>query len=224
LPSIRLTPEKTVSIMLPMPEVDGVFEDLSEVELAVLAGLTCLGPALVGSWSEVVAAWSEWAGPAGCVLLVESLLVGSLVSPSHRPTVLKAVPTGPELSDDAAWLLADPLDELELDPLLDWCLLGVGATALPGELSEPPPGPLPGPPAAAHVECRGVVWAARCTVVADAEAVIDGRGVGLVAVLAGVSQAPARQIIAAPPDTAAGLTRAMIDLVTMMHTPFVRGI
>ena len=156
MPSIRLTPEKTVSIMLPMPEVDGVFEELSEVEPPVLAGLTCLGPALVGSWSEAVAARSEWDGPARCVLLVESLLAGLSVTPSHRPTVLKAVPIGPELSDDEAWLLVDPLAELELDPP-DWCLVGVGATALPGELSEPPPGPLPSPPAAAHVECRGVV-------------------------------------------------------------------
>ncbi|MDT7748656.1 MAG: hypothetical protein QOD96_2318, partial [Pseudonocardiales bacterium] len=55
----------------------------------------------------------------------------------------------------------------------------------------------------------------------------DG-GLALVgwAVLAeiGVSQAPARHTIAAPPDTsAAGLTRDKTGVDTMMITPLVRG-
>jgi hypothetical protein len=149
---------------------------------------------------------------------------------------LNTAPTGPESCDDEAWLLTDPPEPLELDPPFDSCLAGLGATALPGDPSEPPPGPLPGPPAAGHAERNDVTSAIGRTVApdadadadADAEVVAADGGLALVgwAVSAeiGVSQAPARHTIAAPPDTsAAGLTRDITGVDTMMITPLVRG-
>jgi hypothetical protein len=186
-----------------------VVEDLSAAvpspPAPVLADLTCLGGAVVES-----------------SVAEESLLDGaSWDRPNHRPTVLNAVWTGPVLCGDEAWRFVDPPEVLELDPLSDWCLVGEGATASPGDPPEPPPGappnPPPGPLAAGHPGRSDVTSATRRTAAPDATAPAVGvalRGVGWVEI--GACQAPVRHTIATPPDTtAAGLTQDLIGDDTM---------
>jgi len=83
---------------------------------------------------------------------------------------------GPELCDDEEWPLTDPPEALELDSPSDLCLVGPGATALPDEPSEPPPGPAPGPPADGGAEGNGVTPATRRTATADVAAGLEPVG------------------------------------------------
>jgi hypothetical protein len=86
---------------------------------------------------------------------------------------LNTAPTGPGSCDDEAWLLTVPPEAPELDRPFDSCLAGLGTTALPDDPSEPPPGPLPSPPAAGHAERNDVTSATRRTVAPDADADAD---------------------------------------------------
>jgi hypothetical protein len=146
--NIRPTPENTLCSTSPTPDAIDAFEDLSASALSVLAVLA--GLAFVG------------AAAAESLLDEES----SLDTPSHRPTFLNTLAIGPSLCDDEAWPLTDSPEALELDSPFDWCLVGPGATALPLEPSDPPPGPAPGPPDGG-AEGSGVTSATRCTAAAS---------------------------------------------------------
>jgi hypothetical protein len=209
LPISRPTPQTTLWIMPPTPEADDEADDVvADLPAAVPsppapapADLICLGIAVVES----------------CVA-EESLLDGaSWDRPSHRPTVLNAVWTGPASCEAEACRFTDPPEVLELAPLFDWCLVGEGATASPGDPPEPPPSPPPGPPAAGHPGRSDVISATRRTVTPDAAAVAAGVAPGCVGwVEIGACQAPARHTIATPPDTiAVGLAQDLIGVDTM---------
>src|SRR5882762_8856572 len=98
LPISRPTPEITLWIMSPTPDPDGAVADSSPVAPSVVApGLARLGAPAVESSSEAAVArsvrgpWAGWSRSAESALDAES----SWDRPSHRPTVLNAVPTGP---------------------------------------------------------------------------------------------------------------------------------